>query len=109
MATIFSPSGVGRIFCLPRSNRTPSSSSSFFTAMRQRWLAHVATLGRAAEMLLLRKGDDVAELGEGHGPDPTRSWHRQDAFAVHDPLSVGRKPGIQLVHVAAACDHERDG
>ena len=33
MATIFSPSGVGRIFCLPRSNSTPSSSSSFFTAM----------------------------------------------------------------------------
>ena len=67
MATIFSPSGVGRIFCLPRSNRTPSSSSSFLTAMDKRRLAHVAALGRAAEMLFLRQGDDVAELGEGHG------------------------------------------
>ena len=67
MATIFSPSGVGRIFCLPRSNSTPSSSSSFLTAMRQRRLAHVAALGGAAEMLLLGEGDDVAELGEGHG------------------------------------------
>ena len=31
--TIFSPSGVGRTFCFPRSNSTPSSSSSFLTAM----------------------------------------------------------------------------
>src|SRR6187401_1303229 len=28
-----SPSGVGRTFCLPRSNSTPNSSSSFLTAM----------------------------------------------------------------------------
>ena len=34
----------------------------------QRRLAHVATLGRAAEMLLLGQRDDVAEFGEGHGP-----------------------------------------
>jgi len=34
------------------------------------------------------------------------SGERQYSFAVHDPLTVGRETGIQLMDVAAARDHE---
>ena len=34
---------------------------------------------------------------------------REDALAVHYPFAVRREAGIELMHVAAARNHERHG
>jgi len=34
------------------------------------------------------------------------SRQRQDSLAVHDPLPIWRKPGIQLMHALPARHHE---
>src|SRR5207244_128059 len=38
-----------------------------------------------------------------------RSRQRSDSFTVHDPLSVGREPRVQLVDALAARDHQSHG
>jgi hypothetical protein len=56
-----------------RSNSlTSSSSSSLLDRHRQRRLRDEAGLGRLAEVLLARHGDDVLEFGEGHGDQAFR-------------------------------------
>jgi hypothetical protein len=54
----------------------------------------MTALGRAAEVLLLREGDDVAEFGEGHGQgyslDPPSS---SNLPAFLDDWHTGRSAG----------------
>ena len=82
-------------FLLRSKSFTPELVLELGERERERGLGDEALLRRAAEMALLGEGDDVLELGEGHGsigPGYRKYNHNQLAYSIADPYSIGTIP-----------------